>query len=113
MVRQIAFVKFGIFGLMWVYSLLPLVAPGFYVSLAPFASVIVALYVMVVLTSFWLLYHQNRLDYSLLVSLGCFIVATILAFIWPTAIGYVIYFILTSFAYLIPAVAGLRTLAKN
>ncbi|MGL4623326.1 MAG: hypothetical protein ACRCWD_00350 [Culicoidibacterales bacterium] len=113
MVRQIAFVKFSVFGVMWMYSLLPLVAPAIYVSLAPFASVVVGLYVLVVITSFWLLYHQHQTDYSLLLSGGIFAMATILAFIWPTALGYAGYFILTSFAYFIPALAGLRTIAKN
>lgn len=113
MVRQIAFIKFGVFGSMWVYSVLPLLVPSLYVSLAPFASVIVALYVLVVMTSFWLLYHQHRVDYTLLISGGLFTLATILAFVWPTALGYGIYFILTSFAYLIPAIAGIRTIVKN
>lgn len=112
MERKIALVKAIGFGLAFVYSLLPLVAGNLYVTLAPFAPVIVAIYVLLVIVCFWLQAHEKQLDHSLLWSSGIFLGATVLAYFWPTALGYTIYLGMTAIAYGIPTYSGFKRLAK-
>lgn len=113
MKRQMAVIKFVGFGLVWVYSLLPLIAPQIYLTFTPFAPVIIASYVLLAIICFWLQAHNQDFDTSVFVSGVIFLLATVLAFVWPSALGYTLYFILTSLAYVIPTISGLNTFVKT
>lgn len=113
MQRKIALVKWSGFGLLWLYSLCPLIAPSIFVMFAPFAQVIVGVYVLLTLTCLATMIHYHTLDRSLVVSIAIFAFATIFASLWPTAIGYVIYFICVSIAYAVPTFYGWHTFNKS
>ncbi|MGL6247933.1 MAG: hypothetical protein ACRC3A_02455 [Culicoidibacterales bacterium] len=113
MKREIATIKLIGFGILFVYSIIPLIAPAFYAEMSTFAAVAAGVYVILCVLCGWLGFVNHSRDYSLVFSAVIFTFATTLALFWPTALGYLIYFGLIILAYLIPTISGFRTLAKN